>query len=480
MKRQGNQESGQIIVILAIAIVALLGFAALAIDVGMIYSDRRYDQSVADASALAAAQFMVDKLDRISFTFRGVAHTGNGVTNPLCLNSNLDSTGGSYPTSQLISDAKVKAMARAASNNFASYSNNITNGHGIDIQCIPVGDFEQYIEVTSMITSETSTSFAHLFFGGKLINTVTAKTRVYPRTATGFGFSIVAFKDTCFSNFNPVNGNNGEILFSGGGNGTITLKGGGTHSNACMAAGGNAKVNATDGGINVFNKENFVQPSGNGAYVSPPPLLVNSILKPPTIVTPCGTQPPVLTDLPTSGIAQKNKWYSGVKLVGSNKTVQLESGGYYCIAGDIEIGGNSNQFIGDHVTIYMMQGMFKITSTSANVNLVGMDSGAGHGLLIYTSLSNSCNLDITTSDPNTSSKCIDIVGGSSQYYTGTILAPHGFVAFNGNPTISCTSGNSYPTQIMGWMVQIGGTSTMCLSYNDQDQLITPNNMGMSQ
>ncbi len=53
--RQKSQESGQILVVLAVALVALLGFTALAIDVGMVYSDRRYDQNVAVAAALAGA-----------------------------------------------------------------------------------------------------------------------------------------------------------------------------------------------------------------------------------------------------------------------------------------------------------------------------------------------------------------------------------------------------------------------------------------
>jgi hypothetical protein len=480
MKRQEKSESGQIIVIMAIAIVALLGFAALAIDVGMVYSDRRYDQSVADASALAAAQFIVDKLDRIHFTFQGAAHTGNGVTNPLCDNGSLDGDG--YTTEQLKLDAMEKARLRAVSNNFSDYELTTDNWHGIDIKCKPNGDYEQYIDITSMITSETKTSFIHLLdWRGKLINTVTAMTRVYPRTATGMGFSIVAYKDTCFSNFNPNNGNNGEIFFAGGGNGKITLKGGGTHSNGCLGANGNAKVEVTDGGTNYFRLQNFVQPSGSGAYVTPDPQSPTSILKPPTVTIPCGKMPTSgVTDLPTGVTAEKNKWYSGIHLTGSGNTVTLESGGYYCISGDITIGGGTNTFNGTNVSIYMMNGSFKVTSSGASVNLVGPQTGTGHGLLLYTSPDNSCNLDTTVTNPNTNSKCVDIVGGNSQYYTGTILAPRGFISFNGNPTISCVDGNAYPTQIMGWMVQIGGTATMCLSYNMDDQLITPNSLGMQK
>ncbi|MBE0685229.1 MAG: Tad domain-containing protein, partial [Anaerolineaceae bacterium] len=48
-----RQESGQIIVLLAVSLVVVMMVAALAVDGGMIYSERRFAQNAADASALA-------------------------------------------------------------------------------------------------------------------------------------------------------------------------------------------------------------------------------------------------------------------------------------------------------------------------------------------------------------------------------------------------------------------------------------------
>ena len=48
-----RSESGQVIVFLALCFVVLLGFSALAIDGGMLYSDRRHAQNAADAASLA-------------------------------------------------------------------------------------------------------------------------------------------------------------------------------------------------------------------------------------------------------------------------------------------------------------------------------------------------------------------------------------------------------------------------------------------
>jgi hypothetical protein len=53
--KQRNRESGQILIIIALGLVVLLGFTSLAIDGGMIYSDRRQAQNAADAASLAGA-----------------------------------------------------------------------------------------------------------------------------------------------------------------------------------------------------------------------------------------------------------------------------------------------------------------------------------------------------------------------------------------------------------------------------------------
>ncbi|TLM85917.1 pilus assembly protein TadG-related protein [Pseudarthrobacter sp. NamE5] len=53
---KNNKEHGAISVIVAILMVTLLGFVAIAVDVGVIYSERAQLQNGADASAIALAQ----------------------------------------------------------------------------------------------------------------------------------------------------------------------------------------------------------------------------------------------------------------------------------------------------------------------------------------------------------------------------------------------------------------------------------------
>lgn len=55
-RRRGADESGVVIVLVAVLMVVILGAAALAIDIGSIYKAQRQAQTAADAGALAASQ----------------------------------------------------------------------------------------------------------------------------------------------------------------------------------------------------------------------------------------------------------------------------------------------------------------------------------------------------------------------------------------------------------------------------------------
>ena len=49
------QERGQALIMIALAVVGMFGFSALAIDGSRVFSDRRHAQNAADTAALAAA-----------------------------------------------------------------------------------------------------------------------------------------------------------------------------------------------------------------------------------------------------------------------------------------------------------------------------------------------------------------------------------------------------------------------------------------
>ena len=55
-RRAAQAERGQTLLIGVLAMTALLGFTAMAIDIGMFFEDRRHLQNSADAMALAGVQ----------------------------------------------------------------------------------------------------------------------------------------------------------------------------------------------------------------------------------------------------------------------------------------------------------------------------------------------------------------------------------------------------------------------------------------
>ncbi|MGB7874939.1 MAG: pilus assembly protein TadG-related protein, partial [Anaerolineales bacterium] len=55
VKINSNSERGQVLVIIAIAIIGLVGITGLAIDGSIILEDRRHAQNAADTAALAGA-----------------------------------------------------------------------------------------------------------------------------------------------------------------------------------------------------------------------------------------------------------------------------------------------------------------------------------------------------------------------------------------------------------------------------------------
>jgi len=126
-----KQEKGQIVVILVLAFVGILGFVAIAVDGGMIFSDRRYDQNAADASALAGAGVAAQYLENEEINW----------TNFDCGSSTV------HAAEDL---AVAKAQERATANNF-TIDSTLANQHGVVVNCVDnewTGSYnEKYLEV---------------------------------------------------------------------------------------------------------------------------------------------------------------------------------------------------------------------------------------------------------------------------------------------------------------------------------------------
>ena len=185
MKHKFNEE-GQALVLIAFAAVALFAFAAIAIDGGRSFSEKRHAQNAADTSALAGA----------------LAYTrGENVT--------------------------TKAQERATSN---GYNNNGTS-NTVTITTVPIaigGDCGNVAgqEITVTIVSTINTTFARVIGRNQLTSAVTA-------TSRGCGFYQAAlFDGNAIVGLNP---NTSPCGYDSGVSNSAhwTITGAGIFSNGC-------------------------------------------------------------------------------------------------------------------------------------------------------------------------------------------------------------------------------------------------------
>jgi len=434
--QKNNPESGQVLILLVLAMVVLFGFLALAIDGGMVYADRRVAQNAADAAALAGVgKAALDLKDMTS----GEWDCGTGEISSARVN------------------ARLAAQARAASNNF-NIELDLSNQNGVATTCTNNGGSADYIDVKVMITFQTETAFAHLVFNGPLKNTVEAVARLRPRQSLALGNAIVALNDK--TNCAPKTGADFR------GSAIVDVKGGGIFSNGCLQEEGNkVSVDVTNGSIN------YVGDLDNKHDVfTPDPSHIGFIIPPDEY----WVEPPDCSGLPNrgqaknvSGLIQPGN-YSLIKTKGD---AQLVAGGLYCLTGDFDT-SNANVSINTSngksgVTIYLESGDF-ITTGNGDVVLNAPPDDSYPlfpvipGILVYL-------------DPNNHGQ-VKLRGNSTSMYTGTILAPGATIDAAG------TSATDAPihAQLIGWDVLIHGTSDINIVYKSSENHTLPTTLEVSK
>ena len=398
MKQPHSSERGQVLVIIAVAIIGLVGITGLAIDGSRAYSDRRQAQNAADTAALAAA---------LSY-----AHEPDG-------------------------DFASVGFSRAASNGFDD--NGITND--VEVNHPPVepsfyAGNNDYVQV--IITSHLGTLFGRVVGIEQLTNTVEAVARVYPSEYT-------------------------EMYF---GNAVVGLA---PHECKAIKYQGNADTTLTGGGLFVNSDcpdAAFFNNSSSAALDAPSLTSVGGVaykegaLDVPSIST--GAQafsyPPreiVLPNIACSGDAEVNddtmtpgNW-SG--MFPPSGVTYLESG-VYCVNGEFKLNA-SDVLIGHDVVISMESGGVTWNG-GATIQLDAPESGPFKGLLLYMPITNSSDIKIN--------------GNSDSKFAGTILAPASPIQING------TGGaDGFHCQVIGYTVDIAGTSAMDIRYDDSENWDAP-------
>jgi hypothetical protein len=407
---------GQIVVLLAVVLIALLGFTALAIDGAVIFSDRRNEQNAADAAALAGAGMAGQDMENLHVMYDNFSCGTSDVVHAMNVGQSI-------------------AINRAATNNF-TIDNDITDKNGVQITChvVDIGPYiDMYLDVSVMITAPTNTSFAQLFYSGEVKNTVISTARVHPRTNLGYGYAVAAMGTNCST---------GGIY--GNGNTTIHSDHAGVFSNSCF--------DFTNGGTHVYVND----PGGSGCRYYSGTVNPNwcdvPIVQSPIQLVPYVIPEPECSSLPTfaaingSGNYTINPGnYPGITMKGSGKLTM--NPGLYCLTGDVSLGSNTTT-VGDGITMYFKNNAGYSTGASATLTLRAPVSDAPpaiRGLLMYAAPGNTGTFEL--------------YGGATSNYRGTVYIPDGSIDAHGGG-----GANAFESQFVGKMVTLEGTSDIYIDF----------------
>jgi Flp pilus assembly protein TadG len=438
--------------------VGIFGFAALAVDIGRLYSERRRAQNAADAAALAAG-----------FTStRPIA----GLTPP-------------YTQEQI--DAAVLQVA-----NDSLASNGYVNNPGtIDIQINhppasgPYATNSDYYQV--VIHQVVDKVFSQFVYNGPFQFTVEAVARVLGASSLSGSNAIRTLSpDGCaalnFDGDQEKFDKDGKIV-SGGiriydGNVAADSTAGcpgrpaeqSGASCTSMVQNGGGTVTVTNGEINL-----------SGTWRSQGSGVINSTVNTcepqepvPPVPTPDCSYLPVVTEDTYRGeqTLMPGQYIHGIKVTGNDADIHFTPG-LYCLSDDMSM--NNGNVTGRGVMFYMANGSFSVSGgTIANLEYPtslpdhSLEGWNWAGMLIYM--------------PKDNTGQVAIGGGSGAIYSGTIFAPG--LPPNGG-TYKCDIGGSgtslnVDSSIICWNLKIHGSATFTLNYDQNRNQQLPASLDLEQ
>ena len=456
------QERGQSLVLIALAVIGLFGFSGLAIDGSRVFSDRRNAQNAADTAALAAA------LARIREPIVADKATA----------------------------AEQAAMQRAISNGYDNDANSTVEVHmcdevGLNPPCegLPgLANKAEYIQVK--IESTIPATFARIVGRQEFKNIVTAVAHAEDSIPGPLfdGAALVTLKP------------DGDATFVANGSAYLDVVNSGVFNNSRDHCG------MTIVGSGDYNVDTSFQVAGlydkkcekgvvdlNGAPVQP----TNPVKYPPDLTIPipdivCSGNGSVSTSGDTTTITPGN-FASGVTINSTQHVIFAP--GNYCFGGNVDIAGSANVIANDVNFEFGPGSSFSTTGNSdftcynalfhvnggSGVNFGGTGSnycnnvtfiastgsigglgngenrlfaptgGIYEGLLVYMPFGNGSDLKLA--------------GNQNAEFTGTILAVSAPITITG-----VSSSTGFRSQIIGYTVELQGSSSTTLIYDPEDQI----------
>jgi hypothetical protein len=406
----GTRRKGNVVVVFAVCLTALMSFVALALDGGMLMDKRRQVQSTADSAALAAANDLYANWFATGIQY-GLQYEG------------FD-PGGS---------AKRAALAEAAAN---GYQDGV-NGVSVTVNIPPLsGPFTGMQGHSEVIISAPQQQYFSRFFG---TDTVTYGARSVSRGKRGGVNNAIIVLDP-----------SGSGALSAGGNGNLTVTGApvqvNSNSPSAMVANGNGSMAANPflvGGSPGYTAVGGASFTGGIVPNSPPipdPLALMPAPDPSTMVVQSNK------GIQNSGNKtlnlQPGVYEGGISASGG--TLNLAPGVYYMQGGGFSIGGQAN-VNGTGVTIYNAP-----QKSSDVINIAGQGniilsppmSGPYQGVLLFQDRASTNTVSITGSP------------GTIMNITGTFYAASATLAVAGNG-----AQQTIGAQYISYDLNLGGNGT---------------------
>jgi Flp pilus assembly protein TadG len=366
-----KDEDGQTLVLVAACIALLLGFTALAVDVGLLFRSKRNLQIAADAGAINAAA----ELSQGDWAVAGKTATAqNGFTD-----------GVGAVTITVHNPPQYGAFKNVANKN-------------------------AYAEVIA--TMSQPVFFMRVFHIDSMNITARAVARSVPGTTCVYALqsSPPGGVGLSLSSTNAVLSASGcGIVVNATGAKSVSVSGGASLSAGSLSVAGSA---VSVSGTSSLTLSNPSTPTTNMTSVSDPLASVTPPTKPSTCLN-----DPKINNQPstvTLGGSGGTVCYNGLTI--SNSTVSLSPGVYY-INGNLNI-GSSSSISGTGVTFYVTNGGSISIQGGATVNLSAPTTAPYAGMLIYQD----------RSDTSTAS----LSGGSSGSINGIIYVPNALLKLAGS------------------------------------------------
>jgi hypothetical protein len=434
MKKTTNSERGQALVIVALALIGLIGITGLAIDGSMALADRRHAQNAADTAVLAGALTYIQECGKT-----GCDEAAEIASAQVAMQvAALDRAGSNGYTGDLIhSEVEVHTCDNAGASCEAPYA-----GDG------------NYLQV--VIISHLKTTFAGVIGIPQIHNRVQA-VALADDDDTGplyDGNAIVALAPT-------GKGCDGEFIV--GGSGTVTIVGGGMFVNSDNTAddldsttcgafkqdGCKTTLDFVDGGgitsvgnINL-NKSclgNLEGPMVEGASPVdfPPDITINAPGE-------CDIAGTVTNDKKTKTSTLSPGSYNNIPPKNATQDNIVMQSGNYCVD-DFKVSSKVN-VSGTNVFVYIRPGG-TFDFSGGVMTLDAPDSGEYSGYLTY------------VAPPASGFTDCKITGNSDTRFTGTIFAPYCDITINGS-----SDPDGVHAQIIGYTVKLDGDNDLYIEYD---------------